>query len=41
MTVTETTRPIVETDAEGFLLDPADWNRVLAEDIGARTGFPS
>ena len=40
MTVTETAGPHVETDAEGFLLDAADWNRELAEDIARREGIP-
>ena len=40
MSVIETTGPHVETDAEGFLLDPADWNRVLAEDIARQSGIP-
>jgi dissimilatory sulfite reductase related protein len=39
MSVIETAGPHVETDAEGFLLDPADWNRDLAEDIARQNGI--
>ena len=28
----------VETDAEGFLIDPADWDEAVAEAIAAREG---
>jgi TusE/DsrC/DsvC family sulfur relay protein len=36
MTVAEQVR----TDPEGFLLDPADWNRELAVQIAAENGIP-
>jgi tRNA 2-thiouridine synthesizing protein E len=36
MTVAEQVR----TDPEGFLLDPGDWSRELAEQLAAENGIP-
>jgi tRNA 2-thiouridine synthesizing protein E len=33
------TTTLVETDAEGFLSDPDDWNRELAEQIAQENGI--
>jgi len=40
MTMTEIAGVAVERDAEGFLVYPEDWNRVLAEDIARENGIP-
>ena len=34
------TTTLVETDAEGFLTDPEQWNRELAEEIAHENGVP-
>jgi dissimilatory sulfite reductase related protein len=34
------TTTFVETDAEGFLTDPEQWNRELAEEIARENGIP-
>jgi tRNA 2-thiouridine synthesizing protein E len=34
------TTMLVETDAEGFLTDPEQWNRELAQEIAAENGIP-
>jgi dissimilatory sulfite reductase related protein len=34
------TATMVETDAEGFLTDPEQWNRELAAEIAAENGIP-
>ena len=39
MTVTEIAGADVEVDAEGFLVYPEDWNRVLAEQIARESGI--
>ena len=39
MTVTEIAGADVEVDAEGFLVYPEDWNRVLAEEIARESGI--
>ncbi|HZO95884.1 MAG TPA: TusE/DsrC/DsvC family sulfur relay protein [Gaiellaceae bacterium] len=31
---------VVETDAEGFLADPADWDHALGEEIARANGLP-
>ncbi len=40
MTMTEIAGVAVERDAEGFLVYPEDWNRVLAEGIALESGIP-
>jgi dissimilatory sulfite reductase related protein len=40
MTTTLLADAPVETDAEGFLTDPAQWNEQIAEAIAALNGIP-
>jgi tRNA 2-thiouridine synthesizing protein E len=40
MTTTETVRPAVERDAEGFLADASAWTEQLAEEIARERGVP-
>jgi sulfur relay (sulfurtransferase) DsrC/TusE family protein len=41
MTTTMIAKTSIETDAEGFLTDPYQWNEQLAEEIARQNGSPS
>jgi TusE/DsrC/DsvC family sulfur relay protein len=41
MTMTEMGGTTVELDAEGFLVDPNQWNEAVAAEIAAANGIPT
>ena len=41
MTMTEMGGTTVELDAEGFLVDPNQWNEAVATEIAAANGIPT
>jgi len=41
MTMTEMGGTTVELDAEGFLVDPNQWNEAVAAEIAAANGIPA
>ncbi len=41
MTMTEMGGTTVELDAEGFLVDPSQWNEAVAAEIAAANGIPT
>ena len=40
MTTTLIASAPVDVDAEGFLVDPGQWNETIAEEIGRQNGIP-